>query len=325
MSRLRDRGRDRAPRPPRTGRAPDAPGQPHTRSATAQAPQPGRRTPGATCAATRSSGSRWCWSCIVVADGRRSRPVHRRPTRRDCALVPAARRAVRRRPSSASTSRAATSTPGRSTAPGPRCSSAARRAARRRHRAGASACSPATSAAGSTRCCPAVIDIVLGIPLLLAAIVLLKRVGSDSRAAPDRARSIFVLGAPRLDHGGPGHPLLGDHREGAGLRAAARMLGAGNGRIMWRHILPNSLAPVDRGADHRARLVHRRRGDAVLPRHRPARRRRSPGASTSTPAGSTCGRRPTPLIVPSAFLALTVLAFIMLGDAIRDAFDPKLR
>jgi oligopeptide transport system permease protein len=25
------------------------------------------------------------------------------------------------------------------------------------------------------------------------------------------------------------------------------------------------------------------------------------------------------------FLALTVLAFIMLGDAIRDAFDPKLR
>ena len=28
---------------------------------------------------------------------------------------------------------------------------------------------------------------------------------------------------------------------------------------------------------------------------------------------------------PSAFLALTVLAFIMLGDAVRDALDPKLR
>ena len=26
--------------------------------------------------------------------------------------------------------------------------------------------------------------------------------------------------------------------------AAARMLGAGNGRIMWRHILPNALAPA---------------------------------------------------------------------------------
>jgi peptide/nickel transport system permease protein/oligopeptide transport system permease protein len=32
-----------------------------------------------------------------------------------------------------------------------------------------------------------------------------------------------------------------------------------------------------------------------------------------------------PLAVPSVFLALTVLAFIMLGDAIREAFDPKMR
>jgi peptide/nickel transport system permease protein/oligopeptide transport system permease protein len=32
-----------------------------------------------------------------------------------------------------------------------------------------------------------------------------------------------------------------------------------------------------------------------------------------------------PLFFPSAFLTLTVLAFIMLGDAVRDAFDPKLR
>ena len=28
---------------------------------------------------------------------------------------------------------------------------------------------------------------------------------------------------------------------------------------------------------------------------------------------------------PSLFLALTVLAFIMLGDAVRAAFDPKSR
>ncbi len=32
-----------------------------------------------------------------------------------------------------------------------------------------------------------------------------------------------------------------------------------------------------------------------------------------------------PLIWPSTFLALTVLAFIMLGDAVRSAFDPKSR
>jgi peptide/nickel transport system permease protein/oligopeptide transport system permease protein len=32
-----------------------------------------------------------------------------------------------------------------------------------------------------------------------------------------------------------------------------------------------------------------------------------------------------PLLAPAAFLGFTVLGFIMLGDAIRDAFDPKLQ
>jgi oligopeptide transport system permease protein len=34
---------------------------------------------------------------------------------------------------------------------------------------------------------------------------------------------------------------------------------------------------------------------------------------------------PNMLLFPSLFLSLTVLAFILLGDAVRDAFDPKLR
>ena len=32
-----------------------------------------------------------------------------------------------------------------------------------------------------------------------------------------------------------------------------------------------------------------------------------------------------PLMFPAAFLTATVLAFIMLGDAVREAFDPRLR
>ena len=31
------------------------------------------------------------------------------------------------------------------------------------------------------------------------------------------------------------------------------------------------------------------------------------------------------LLFPAAFLSVTVLSFILLGDAVRDAFDPKLR
>ena len=34
---------------------------------------------------------------------------------------------------------------------------------------------------------------------------------------------------------------------------------------------------------------------------------------------------PHMLFFPGAFLSVTVLAFILLGDAVRDAFDPKLR
>jgi len=34
---------------------------------------------------------------------------------------------------------------------------------------------------------------------------------------------------------------------------------------------------------------------------------------------------PFALLFPAAFLSVTVLAFVMLGDAVRQALDPKLR
>ena len=34
---------------------------------------------------------------------------------------------------------------------------------------------------------------------------------------------------------------------------------------------------------------------------------------------------PHMLLFPSVFLSLTVLAFIMLGDVVRDALDPRMR
>jgi len=34
---------------------------------------------------------------------------------------------------------------------------------------------------------------------------------------------------------------------------------------------------------------------------------------------------PHSLLFPAAFLTVTVLAFVMLGDAVREALDPKLR
>ncbi|MFI7428659.1 ABC transporter permease [Micromonospora sp. NPDC049836] len=168
-----------------------------------------------------------------------------------------------------------------------------------------------------------VIDIVLGIPLLLAAIVLLKRVSTSS----DNIRLfavIFVLAvlgwttAARVVRSSVITAKEQDYV------AAARMLGAGNGRIMWRHILPNALAPaivvltIALGSFIAAEATLSFLGIGL----------KAPTISWGQDIDT--GRihmreSATPLIVPSAFLALTVLAFIMLGDAIRDAFDPKLR
>ncbi|MGN9766084.1 ABC transporter permease [Micromonospora sp. SD12] len=168
-----------------------------------------------------------------------------------------------------------------------------------------------------------VIDIVLGIPLLLAAIVLLKRVNSDSSAVRIGA-VIFVLAvlgwttAARVVRSSVITAKEQDYV------AAARMLGAGNGRIMLRHILPNALAPaivvltIALGSFIAAEATLSFLGIGL----------KAPTISwgIDIDAGRVHMRESaTPLLVPSVFLALTVLAFIMLGDAIRDAFDPKLR
>jgi peptide/nickel transport system permease protein/oligopeptide transport system permease protein len=102
------------------------------------------------------------------------------------------------------------------------------------------------------------------------------------------------------------------------------MLGAGNGRIMWRHILPNAIAPftviitMALGAFIAAEATLSYLGVGLVP---PSQ---SWGLAISE-ANLYKREDFVPLAVPSAFLALTVLAFIILGDTIREAFDPKLR
>jgi oligopeptide transport system permease protein len=107
---------------------------------------------------------------------------------------------------------------------------------------------------------------------------------------------------------------------------AARALGASPGRIIVSHILPNSLAPVivvstiNLGAFIAAEATLSFLGIGLQP---PAI---SWGLSISQASGIGLIRiAPHMLLFPSLFLVLTVLAFIMLGDAIRDALDPKLR
>jgi oligopeptide transport system permease protein len=105
---------------------------------------------------------------------------------------------------------------------------------------------------------------------------------------------------------------------------AARALGASPWRIVRAHVLPNAMAPVivvatiNLGVFIAVEATLSFLGIGLTP---PAI---SWGVAISD---ALVGLRTTPhmLLFPSLFLSLAVLAFIMLGDAVRDAFDPKSR
>jgi len=105
---------------------------------------------------------------------------------------------------------------------------------------------------------------------------------------------------------------------------AARALGASSTRIIRRHVLTNSLAPVivvgmiSLGAFISAEATLSFLGIGLQP----------PVISWGiaiNDAATYVRTSPHMLFFPALFLSVTVFAFIMLGDAVRDALDPKLR
>lgn len=105
---------------------------------------------------------------------------------------------------------------------------------------------------------------------------------------------------------------------------AARGLGASDWRIIRRHILPNAIAPVIVIATITIGTVIVAEASLTflgVGLQAPAI---SWGLQLST-AQNDFQTHPHLLIYPSIFLSVTVLSFIILGDVIRDALDPRLR
>lgn len=105
---------------------------------------------------------------------------------------------------------------------------------------------------------------------------------------------------------------------------AARVIGAGDLRILGRHVLPNAVAPLV--VESTLRLALAILAEAALS---------FLGLGTQPPA-PTWGQMIAegravmtfsswPAIGPGLAITLTVLGFNLLGDSIRDAFDPHLR
>ena len=104
---------------------------------------------------------------------------------------------------------------------------------------------------------------------------------------------------------------------------AARMTGAGDWRIMRSHLLPHLVAPIIVYSTLDRRAAHHRRGRALVPRPRDRAADGELGQPARRGARPTTRTQPWIMLFPGLAILFTTLAFNLLGDALRDAFDPR--
>lgn len=159
-------------------------------------------------------------------------------------------------------------------------------------------------------------DIFFGIPLLLAAIVLAQV--QHQRTVWTVIAVLTVFGWPQVARITRGAVIAGRH---ADYVLAAKALGVSRFGTLVRHVIPNALGPVVVVATislgifivTEATLSYLGVG---LPSSAVSWGGDINLAQTRLRSGSPI------LFYPAGALALTVLAFMMMGDALRDALDP---
>lgn len=162
-------------------------------------------------------------------------------------------------------------------------------------------------------------DVFFAIPVVLGGLVLLSVVTSST--VWPVIGFMVLLGWPQLSRIARGSVITAKQND---YVQAARALGASNSRMLLRHIAPNAIAPVivvatiALGTYIALEATLSYLGVGLKP----------PTVSWGidiSAASQYIRNAPHMLLWPAGALAITVLAFIMLGDAVRDALDPKLR
>ena len=162
-------------------------------------------------------------------------------------------------------------------------------------------------------------DVFFGFPFILGALIILTVI--PERNVLTVSLVLIIFGWPvmtRLMRS----TVLGETNKD--YVVAARSLGASNMRILRKHILPNALAPVivyatlTTGGVMVAEATLTFLGVGL----------QAPAISWGLELASAqteIQQYPHLLIFPGLFLSLTVLSFVILGDSLRDALDPRLR
>ena len=173
-------------------------------------------------------------------------------------------------------------------------------------------------------------DAVIVLPVLPLLIVLaavdLRKLGLPDSVVQSESASLYRIvaitalvgwtGVARLVRGAT---MAVKNRE---FVRAALALGAGNGRIMWRHILPNVLGPVivattlSVGGIILFESVLSFLGLGVQPPH-------ASWGNMLNNAQEMLTEAPQLVVYPGVAIMTTVIAFNFLGDGLQDALDPR--
>ena len=163
-----------------------------------------------------------------------------------------------------------------------------------------------------------IVDILYGIPLLLYVILLMVVLQPGLMNIFIALGLVYWLRMARIVRG---EVLSLRERE---YILAAKMLGASSRRIIFRHLLPNSLGPII--ITLTLSIPEAIFTEAFLS---------FIGLGVSAPMASwgvlasegvvTLRSYPFQLLFPALAISLTMLGFNFLGDGLRDALDPKMR
>lgn len=163
-----------------------------------------------------------------------------------------------------------------------------------------------------------IMDALMAFPAILLALAVM------AIAGPATTNVVVALGiaySPRMARLARAAVLTVRSRD---FIEAARALGARQGRVLLRHVIPNALAPVI--VQGTFTFAYAILGEAALS---------FVGLGTPPPAPSlgniladarpVLRDAPWMLVFPSLMLSVTILGLNLFGDGIRDVLDPRLR
>ncbi|HEY3247939.1 MAG TPA: ABC transporter permease [bacterium] len=161
-------------------------------------------------------------------------------------------------------------------------------------------------------------DALLSFPFLVLALAMAAVLGAGLDKAMIAIGIVFTPSFIRLARA----QVLSEREQN--YVEAARAMGAGDGRIIWRHILPNIVSPI---------LVQASLFTAAAITAEAALSFLGLGTQPPTPswgsmlniAQSYLSTAPWLAIWPGLAIFVTVLAMNLLGDGLREALDPRLR